>query len=155
MRKILLLLTCLLAVPIAACHTVGAVATGGPAVVADQTKLDEQVGLSLTLASTAASRAAALAITAGVITDRATIAKIGQLDSRAYAVVQAVRSAYLAGNGTNYLAAIEAARKAVNDLLVSVGGKAVSLVLPPGGADTYAQAGLAHARTASATGLAS
>lgn len=121
MRRTLLALACALSVITTGCGVTSAV-VGGPVVVADQTKLDEQVGLTLTLAYTAAARAAGLAISTGLVKDTATIRHIGALDRRAYAAVVAVRSAYLAGNSANYLAAIAQARAAVGDLLAAAKG---------------------------------
>lgn len=88
-----------------------------PSSVANQTKLDEQVGLTVTLAYTAAARAAALAIKTGLVKDKATIARIGELDKRAYAAVLGVRAAYQAGNATDYLSALTQARTAIAALL--------------------------------------
>jgi hypothetical protein len=120
------LMAALVAVALSACAPVVDAVTGGPVTVSDRTKVDEQVGLTVTLAYTAASRAAALAINTGLVTDRATIARIGQLDARAYAAVQAVRTAYLAANGTGYLSALTQARQAVADLLAAVKGPSAS-----------------------------
>lgn len=120
MKRIALLLAAF-ALPLSACAVPSAVA-GGPVAVADQTKLDEQIGLSLTLAYTAAARAAALAIETGLVKDRAAIARIGDLNRRAYAAVTAVRAAYLAGNSASYLSAITQARGAIGDLLAAVKG---------------------------------
>jgi hypothetical protein len=128
MRKLMLVLAAssLALTGCAGLGTAANVVTGGPVTVADQTKVDEQLGLSLTLAYTAAARAAALAISTGLVSNQATIAKIGQLNSRAYAAVTAVRSAYLAANGSAYLAAVSQARAAIGDLLAAVRGPSAS-----------------------------
>jgi hypothetical protein len=102
MRRIGLLAACL-ALAATACTPLVNAVTGGPGTVANKTVLDEQVGLTLTLAYTAASRAAGLAISTGLVKDHATIVRIGQLDSKAYAAVQAVRAAYVAANSASYL----------------------------------------------------
>ena len=60
-----------------------------------------------------AARAAALAINTGVIKDKAQIARIGQLNTRAYQAVLAVRAAYLAANASGYAAALSQARAAI------------------------------------------
>lgn len=159
-RRIGLALACLAAMSVAACGTLGTITsamTGGPAVIADQTKLDEQVGLSLTLAYTAAAKAAGLAIqvaaAAGHPFSSATVQKIGQLDTRAYNAVTAVRAAYVAGNGTNYLSAISDARAAINDILAAIGGRPVSLQQPPGGyVGATLEARSAHVGLVHATG---
>ncbi len=93
-----------------------------PSSVAQQTKLDEQVGLTVTLAYTAAARAAALAIKTGLIKDKPTIARIGQLNARAYAAVLAVRAAYQAGNTASYVSALTQAQSAIAALLAAVRG---------------------------------
>ncbi len=119
MRKLILALA--LSASLTAC-TVVDTATGGPVAAANQTKLDEQVGLTVTLAYTAAARAATLAIQTGFIKDQATIARIGELNTRAYAAVLAVRDAYAAGNSAGYLSGVSQARAAIGDLLAAVGG---------------------------------
>lgn len=102
------------------CTTVGPY--GSPVVVANQSKIDEQIGLTVTLAYTASARAAALAINTGLIKDPAAIQRIGQLDARAYAAVLAVRSAYQAGNSADYLSALSQAQSAIADLLAATKG---------------------------------
>lgn len=121
-----------------------------PAAAADRTKLDEQTGLALTLAYTAASRGAGLAITAakaiGHPLSPATVKRIGELDTAAFAAVTAVRQAYLAANSAGYLAAIQQARIAVADLLAAFGGPSAQLrtPVPHSYADGYAAAKAAH-----------
>lgn len=101
------------------------IASTPPVAHADSTKLDEQVGITVTLAYTAASKAAALAIRTGLVTNVATIRRIGELDRQAYAAVQGVRQAYLAVNAASYTAALAKANAAVNALLsAAVGGTA-------------------------------
>lgn len=95
-----------------------------PGAVAETTKLDEQGALTITLAYTGAARAAALAIEAGLVSDPATIARIGSLDRTAYAAVQAVEAAYRTGNAATYAEALARGRAAVIDLLDSVKGPA-------------------------------
>lgn len=93
-----------------------------PSEVADRTKIDEQAALTITLAYTAAARAAAVGIEAGLITDRQAIARIGDLDRRAYAAVQATERAYRSGNADSYAAALVEARAAISLFLSSVKG---------------------------------
>ena len=130
-------LACLAALTVSACGTLGTignVVTHGPVVVADQSKLDEQLGLSLTLAYTAASKGAALAINTADLIGKpfstATVKRIGELDAAAFAAVTAVRQAYLAGNSSNYLAAISQARQAVTNLLGAFSSKPVAWRTP-------------------------
>lgn len=111
------------ALALCSCATLPPV-TGGPVVVADQTKLDEQVGLTVTLAYTAAAKAAGLAIEAAAATghplSNAQLDRINAARAKAYALVTATRQAYLAGNSANYLVAIQQAHAAVADLLAAV-----------------------------------
>lgn len=159
-RKLGLIAACICALGLTACGTLGTITgavTGGPVAIADQSKLDEQVGLSLTLAYTAAAKAAGLAIqvaaAAGHPFSAATVQRIGQLDTRAYNAVTAVRAAYLAGNSTNYLSAISTARSAVSDILAAIGGGHASLQRPPGGySGAVTEARTAHAGLVQAMG---
>lgn len=127
-----------------------------PAAVADRTKLDEQTGIALTLAYTAASRAAGLAITGAAAIGHpfssATLKRIGELDSKAFAAVTAVRQAYLAANSTGYLAAIEQAKAAIAELLAAFGGGAPTALQSVPFGDAYATAMGAHAGLALSTG---
>lgn len=101
-------------------RTVESAVTGGPVTVADRTKLDEQVGISLTTAYTATSKAAGLLIETRIITDPATIKRWGELDRAAFNSVMAVRQAYLAANNASYLAAIQEANAAVKAFLAAL-----------------------------------
>lgn len=93
-----------------------------PSDQADRTTLDEQTALSVELAYQAANKAATLGITSGLIRDNATIRRIGEADRQAYAAVQAVRAAYLAGNAADYLTASQQARAAVGAILSALNG---------------------------------
>lgn len=88
-----------------------------PAAVANQTVLDEKGAIAVETAYTAAAKAAALAIRTGVVSDPNTIRRIGELDNRAYAAVQATRAAYNAGNASSYLGAFNQANVAVKAML--------------------------------------
>lgn len=90
-----------------------------PAVVTNQTVLDEKVAIGIEVAYTAASKAAALAIRTGVVTNRATMVRIGELDAKAYAAVRAVRAAYGASNAANYHTAFVTARTAIADIIAA------------------------------------
>lgn len=125
MRR-LLLIGCT-ALALAACATTPLSGlSGGPVVVADQTKLDEQLGLTITLAYTASAKAAKLAIEAADATghpfSHATLQTIENLRAKAYAGVVATRQAYEAGNSAGYLDAAKKAKAAVADLLAAVKG---------------------------------
>src|SRR5688572_27657533 len=106
----------LLALSVAGCsglNTAAQVASTSPVEVANRTKLDEQAGITLTLAYTAVSKAAGLAIETGLIKDTALITRLGELDRAAYQAVMAVRQAYLAANSASYLAAMKQANTAI------------------------------------------
>jgi hypothetical protein len=113
-------------VPLASCGANSGTSPGAlptPVAVADRTKVDEQAGITVTLAYTAAARAAALAIDAGLVKDPAKVARIGQLDNQAYAAVQAVRTAYSAANAADYATAIARANAAVSALTAASKGQ--------------------------------
>lgn len=119
------------AMALAGCTTPGAAfppitdptaAFPAPSTIADRTKVDEQAGLTVTLSYVAASRLAALSIRTGVVSDPATIRRIGEADNRAKAAVDAVRAAYLTANSDSYASALANARVAVGLLLDAVKG---------------------------------
>lgn len=109
--------------PLASCGIMGSMPTA-PSAIADQTSLDERSALTITLAYTGAARAAAIAIETGFIDDPATVARIGDLDVKAFTAVRAAEAAYRAGSSTSYAAALAEARKAVSYLLIGVEGAA-------------------------------
>ena len=117
-----ILLACALLLPLSACLGVQERLPAAPAAVADETKLDEQTALTLTLAYTGAARAATLAIEAGLVDDAKTIERIGQLDRSAFAAVKAAERAYRAGNADSYASAIVVARGDISALLSAVTG---------------------------------
>lgn len=87
-----------------------------PVAAANQTVLDEQAALSVELAYKAARTAIEIAVDAGAIKgERAK--KFADLDNKAYAAVGIVRSAYRAGNATDYATGLSQARLAIADLL--------------------------------------
>lgn len=110
MKRLIFCAALALAMP--GCTTMAAL-PATPAAAANQTVLDEKGAIGVELAYTAAAKASSLAIRSGVVTDRETIARIGQLNERAYAAVKAVRAAYDAGNATGYLAAFTDAKLAI------------------------------------------
>ncbi len=122
-RGLPVLLACALLFPLAACSTLQNVPTA-PSEIADQTRLDEQAALTLTLAYTGAAKAATLAIETGIIDSPATIARIGELDRQAFAAVLAAERAYNAGNAASYASALMEARLAISGLLTAVQGDA-------------------------------
>ena len=100
MRK-LIAAALLLALP--ACATLP-----GPAVVADRTVLDERIGIAATVGYTAASTLGNRIWPKGSAGRPAFQA----LDQRGYDAVIALRAAYLTGNATSYIQAIERAKAA-------------------------------------------
>lgn len=126
MRRIALLLAVASSIALSGCGVTSAL-TGipaSPAAVTSQTKLDEQVGLLVTLSYTAAARAAALAIRLKLpfADEPSEVVRIGQLNKRAYAAVLAVHDAYKAANASGYLSALTQARAAISDLLAAAKG---------------------------------
>jgi hypothetical protein len=80
-----------------------------PADVADQTTLDERIGIVATLGYTAASRMGTALASAGLI-DKA---RFKALDAQGYAAVLALKAAYDTGNAGSYSDAIARANAAV------------------------------------------
>lgn len=120
-----LILTTCMALALCGCGVTQAL-TSGPGTVANQTKLDEQLGLSITLAYTASAKAAKLAIEVADALHKpfspATLQHIEDLRAKAYALVTATRAAYEAGNSASYLAAAKQAKAAIADFLAAVKG---------------------------------
>lgn len=106
------------ALALASCATIPA-APPAPVDLTSQTVLDEKGAIACETAYTAAARAAALAIRAGVITDPAKIRRIGEMDRAAYSAVLATRAAYDAGNASSYLSAFTRANAGVRALLAA------------------------------------
>lgn len=80
-----------------------------PSAAADATAIDEQAGIAVEIAYQASAQAVLLASRSGLLNgERAT--RAAALDRQAYAAVEAVRTAYDAGNATTYR---EAGRRAV------------------------------------------
>lgn len=105
MRKFAILLA-LAALP--ACATLPVT----PATIANATTLDEKVGIAATVGYTAASTLGNRLSKLGVINR----VQFQALDNTGYAAALAIRAAYLAGNATNYLAAIEQAKAATTSI---------------------------------------
>ncbi len=95
----------------------GCVSTSAPVAVADQTVLDEKAGIAAEVAYTAVAKAIVVSIRAGLITDRAKLEKIRDLDAKAYAALQATRAAYKSGNALSYSAALAEGNLAVRSIL--------------------------------------
>lgn len=104
---------------LSACTAFPGSVPASPAVLANQTVLDEQGAISTELAYKATRTAMELAVDAGLLKgDRA--AQAAKLDTRAYAAVQAVRTAYRTGNATSYGAAVGEARTIIGDMLAVI-----------------------------------
>lgn len=114
------MIVALAATILVACGVPGSVGTNplpNPVELADRTKVDEQAALTVNLAYTAAAKAAALAIRTGIVSDTATIKRIGELDMKAKAAVDAVNYAYRTANADGYAVAVGRAQSAVSELL--------------------------------------
>lgn len=122
MRGLILIAAASLALGLGGCTTVERAAAGAvglpaaPVVVADRTVLDEQAGITVTLAYVGLSKAAGLLIETGLIKDKALIARIGAADALAINAVRAVREAYLTANSASYTEAIRRANVALKGL---------------------------------------
>lgn len=88
-----------------------------PGQVATTTKLDEQAGLSITLAYQAANRLGLLAIRSGIARG-ATADRIKTLDAEAFGWIQRVRTAYEAGNAASYTEAVARARGLISEITI-------------------------------------
>lgn len=91
-----------------------------PQAVADRTTLDEQALQGVELSYKAARIAVEIYVDTGRCTG-ACATRFRDLNRRAYAAVQACRTAYRAGNAPGYLAALSEARGLANDLLSVTG----------------------------------
>lgn len=92
-------LTIALCASLSACNVGGVSTLPAPSTVADSTKLDENIGRTATNAYTAASTLGRQLALAGHI-DKA---RFKALDQKGYDLVLAIRSAYEAGNASDYL----------------------------------------------------
>lgn len=117
MRQFLLAIAA--AVSLTACTPGSFGLASSPAAVAPENTLDERLGLAVETAYTGAAKSAALAIRTGVVTDPATIRKIGELDKKAKAAVDATRAAYDARNAKSYSEAFTLANGLVKQLLAA------------------------------------
>lgn len=114
--KRLLIVGLALALSACALNTPPVSLPASPAAAADQTKLDEQAGLSLTLAYQAANRLGLVAIRSG-LAKGAAAERIKSLDRSAFAWVERARAAYLAGNADSYASAAAQARTLIDQII--------------------------------------
>jgi hypothetical protein len=118
MRKLILAVVALFALPLAACDTLLSTAApvagvpSSPVVVADKTVLDEKVGIAVETAYKAWRVAVELGIDAGFVKG-AFATKLAAIDNRAYTATLAVQAAYKAGNSAGYIAAAREANAAI------------------------------------------
>lgn len=105
---------------LSACNGVPSPAPSSPAVIADQTILDEKALTGLELAYKAARIAVETGVDAGLIKGQ-TAVRFAELDNKAYAALGAARRAYEAGNSQSYGSAIVLANSAITDLLSLTG----------------------------------
>ena len=94
---------------------------GTPSVYADKTVIDEQVGVSTELAYKASRLLTETAVDAGLLKG-ANATKAAALDNKAFAALVAMRTAYGAGNATDYITAAAQAQNAVAQIIAVVKG---------------------------------
>jgi hypothetical protein len=125
-----LILTPCAALALAACTTGQAVHTAGtvaaatadaagvppPVTYADKTTLDEKGAIGAETTFTLAAKAAALAIRTEIVSEPATIVRIGEVRGKAYAALLKIRAAYRIGNAASYSAAFREFEAAIADL---------------------------------------
>lgn len=125
-----LILPLLAALVLTGCTTAGTIHTAGtvaavtadaagvppPVTYADRSTLDEKGAIGAETTFTMAAKAATLAIRAGIVSEPATIVRIGEIRGKAYAALLKVRSAYRVGNATSYGAAFREFEAAIADL---------------------------------------
>jgi hypothetical protein len=121
MKKLLLLLALLFAVPLTACANLPTIPTS-PGQVADSTKLDEQTAVTAHLAYKSWRLAVETSVNAGLIKGQLA-AHVAQLDNQLYSALQAVDAAYASGNATNYAAAVGAFNTAITVGYTAIGGR--------------------------------
>lgn len=103
------------ALALSACTTI----PGSPGTVANQTILDEQIGIGAEVSYKAARLATELAVDLGKL-NGANATKAAELDRKAYAALGVMRQAYTTGNATSYAAAAAQAQSAVAELLTII-----------------------------------
>ena len=144
MRRLFSLFMLMLAVPaVTACTTLSNL-SGGPVTVADQTQLDEQLGIAVETMYTATARAGAFAFRARIVEPSSDAAvqepdfceqvmagnyepsdtggKVSALECRLRYARDATRSAYDAGNSTSYFSAGKEAIRLAKEILALVRG---------------------------------
>lgn len=107
-----------------AVHTAGTVAAAtadaagvpAPVTYADRTTLDEKAAIGAETTFTLAAKGATLAIKTGLVSEPATIVRIGEIRGKAYAALLKVRAAYRTGNADSYSAAFREFETAIRDL---------------------------------------
>jgi hypothetical protein len=104
------------------CASVGPVLPQSPAILADQTTLDERGLVAMELAYTAARTSAEAAVDASIV-DASTARQIAAIDRAAFAALAKARLAYDLGNATSYTAALDAAGPLVAQLTRLVKGQ--------------------------------
>lgn len=114
-----LLILSIIALLISGCAGIGGLAAGippSPVAAADQTTLDERGAIAVEIAYQAASRAVEALTDAGLIKGP-TATRVAEVDRKAFAAVQAARTAYDASNAASYAEALREARSEIAALL--------------------------------------
>ena len=116
MKKLLL---CLGAMSLCACATPVSLQ---PVTYADQTKIDEQFGVTAELAYKSWRLAVETGVSSGLIKGQVA-AHVAQLDNQLYAALTAVEHAYAAGNSTEIKTAVANFNTALTVGYSAIGGK--------------------------------
>lgn len=111
MWRLALVLALCVPLPIAGC------ALTPPVEYADRTIADERTAVALELSYATASRAGTALARAGIIASD----KWRELDGKAYSALLAVRSAYQAGNATDYASAVAEMQAAIAEINALLG----------------------------------
>lgn len=117
MNKTYIAAILLAATPLSACATI----PDSPAEVSNSTVLDEKGAIGAELAYEAFRSAVEIGVDAGLIKGPAAT-KLAAIDNKAYKALQTARSAYRAGNATNYASALLEARTAISEGIALVKG---------------------------------
>jgi PBP1b-binding outer membrane lipoprotein LpoB len=116
MKKILIVIG---ALALAACSTIPSLQ---PATYANATVVDEQAATTAELAYKAWRLAATTGVQTGLIKGQ-TAAHVAQLDNQLYAALQAVESAYAAGNAVSIAQAVSSFNTALTVGYSAIGGR--------------------------------
>ena len=121
MRQFFLIMA-LSAMSLTACSPTTSLIGASPVAMADTTKLDEQLMLGAESLYASANQLAFIAVDVGRLTPEQQI-KLKGFDNAAYNALLAARSAYKAGNSSDYFKAIGALTNAANQISTIAGSR--------------------------------